>query len=53
MTANGMNQIIAAQTLAGVCAGISGIMYGVAGEILPSVYRAYSQTIVNWLARSL
>lgn len=42
-----MNALIGAQAAGGVCMGISGIMYGLAGEIMPSVYRAWSQTIVN------
>ncbi|GAA6037989.1 hypothetical protein JCM8097_009528 [Rhodosporidiobolus ruineniae] len=47
MTANGMGAVIAGQALGGICCGISGIMYAVAGEVMPSVYRAYAQTIVN------
>ncbi|GAA5854279.1 hypothetical protein JCM9279_005106 [Rhodotorula babjevae] len=50
MTATSMNALIGAQVLGGVCMGISGIMYGLAGEIMPSVYRAWSQTIVNAVA---
>lgn len=47
MTAKDMTAIIGSQAAAGVCMGISGIMYAVAGEVMPSVYRAYSQTVVN------
>lgn len=47
-----MNALIGAQVAGGVCMGISGIMYGLAGEIMPSVYRAWSQTIVNACVRS-
>ncbi|GAA5869827.1 hypothetical protein JCM8547_005853 [Rhodosporidiobolus lusitaniae] len=50
MTATSMNGVIAGQALAGVTSGISGIMYAVAGEVLPSIYRAYSQTVVNAVA---
>ncbi|KAG0663204.1 hypothetical protein C6P46_002793 [Rhodotorula mucilaginosa] len=52
MTANDVNGVIAGQALAGVSAGISGIMYAVASEVLPSVYRAYAQTIVNVVSSS-
>ncbi|KPV74788.1 uncharacterized protein RHOBADRAFT_53726 [Rhodotorula graminis WP1] len=50
MTATSMNALIGAQVAGGMCMGISGIMYGLAGEIMPSVYRAWSQTIVNTVA---
>ncbi|KAK4057264.1 hypothetical protein OIO90_001761 [Microbotryomycetes sp. JL221] len=50
MTANNINQVIAGQALAGVSAGISGIMYAVPSEILPSNQRAHVQTAVNWVA---
>ncbi|GJN88262.1 hypothetical protein Rhopal_001227-T1 [Rhodotorula paludigena] len=50
MTAKDMTAIIGSQAAAGVCMGISGIMYAVAGEVMPSVYRAYSQTVVNVVA---
>ncbi len=42
-----MTQVIIGQTLTGVGCGVSGIMFGIASEILPSTYRAYSQTVVN------
>ncbi|ORY86666.1 major facilitator superfamily domain-containing protein [Leucosporidium creatinivorum] len=47
MTAKNMSTLIAGQALSGVAMGISGIMYSIAGEVMPSVYRAWSQTIVN------
>lgn len=47
MTAHGMTQMIIGQTLAGIASGVSGLMFGVASEILPSRYRAYAQTVVN------
>ncbi|SGY34004.1 BQ5605_C002g01577 [Microbotryum silenes-dioicae] len=47
MVAKNINQVIVAQTFAGVAAGVSGIMYAVASEVLPSNYRAYAQTVVN------
>ncbi|KAM0789204.1 hypothetical protein ACM66B_000049 [Microbotryomycetes sp. NB124-2] len=49
MTANNINQVIAGQALAGVSAGISGIMFAVPSEVVPSVYRAYVQTAINWV----
>ncbi|GAA6018948.1 hypothetical protein JCM10207_009210 [Rhodosporidiobolus poonsookiae] len=47
MTAQSMTAVLVGQSISGVCCGISGIMYAVAGEVMPSAYRAYSQTIVN------
>ncbi|BGP57389.1 hypothetical protein JCM8202_005031 [Rhodotorula sphaerocarpa] len=52
MTAKDVNGVIAGQALAGVSAGVSGIMYAVASEVLPSVYRAYAQTVVNVVSSS-
>ncbi|KAK4051413.1 hypothetical protein OIV83_002897 [Microbotryomycetes sp. JL201] len=49
MTATGINQVIAGQALAGFCAGISGVMFAVPSEVIPSVYRAHVQTAVNWV----
>lgn len=47
MTAHGMTQMIIGQTLAGVASGVSGIIFGIASEVLPSRWRAYAQTVVN------
>ncbi|BGP71293.1 hypothetical protein NBRC10513v2_004662 [Rhodotorula toruloides] len=47
MTANNVNGVIAGQALNGVAAGISGIMYAIASEVTPSVYRAWVQSVVN------
>lgn len=42
-----MTAVIIGSTLQGVASGLSGIMYAIASEILPSRYRAYAQTLVN------
>ncbi|BGP33028.1 hypothetical protein JCM10296v2_004817 [Rhodotorula toruloides] len=47
VTANNVNGVIAGQALNGVAAGISGIMYAIASEVTPSVYRAWVQSVVN------
>ncbi|KAM0750503.1 MFS general substrate transporter [Meredithblackwellia eburnea MCA 4105] len=47
MTAKSMNAIIAAQALAGVGCGISGLMFAIASEVLPSAWRSHAQTFVN------
>ncbi|KAH8083141.1 major facilitator superfamily domain-containing protein [Filobasidium floriforme] len=50
MTAQSINVLIFAQTLSGCAAGISGIMFATASEVLPSKYRSHAQTAVNCLA---
>ncbi|BGP33029.1 hypothetical protein JCM10296v2_004818 [Rhodotorula toruloides] len=46
VTAHNVNGVIAGQALNGVAAGISGIMYAIASEVTPSVYRAWVQSVV-------
>ncbi|KAJ9120896.1 hypothetical protein QFC22_002831 [Naganishia vaughanmartiniae] len=50
MTASSMTQIIIAQTLAGCAAGISGTMFAVPSEVMPSRYRAHVQTGMSWFS---
>lgn len=47
MTANSIETVIVGQTLSGVSAGISGIMFAIASETTPSYYRAHVQTAIN------
>lgn len=48
-----MQQVIIGQVLSGIAGGVSGIMYAIASEVLPSNYRAYSQAVVNMYVRHI
>ena len=50
MVATNIDQIIAGQVLTGAAAGVTGIMFAVASEVLPSYYRSHVQTFVNWVS---
>ncbi|KAK4051421.1 hypothetical protein OIV83_002905 [Microbotryomycetes sp. JL201] len=50
MTATSINAVIGGQALAGVCSGVSGLMFAVPSEVLPAIYRAHAQTAVNWIS---
>ncbi|KAH8658501.1 major facilitator superfamily domain-containing protein [Xylariales sp. PMI_506] len=50
MLATNVNQVIAGQALAGVCAGISGTVLAITSEVVPSIYRSHVQTWVNWFS---
>lgn len=47
MTAHTTTQVLIAQLIAGFANGLSGVMYSVVSELVPSYYRVAFQTVIN------